>query len=142
MAKDDKGDFNTIRSKSAKELQEAEAVEEEKSTTSEYMDQDGTFRRTKDAYYFEVPVFPKALGKAPKSLGDGPFISRLPLEVCQRPISEAEALCFFQNGKTELLAISLVSVVRSSMLNFYTSNLMENMVLNLRVGQKRLKVMR
>ena len=104
LAKDDNGEFNTIRSKSAKELQEAEAVEEEKTTSSEYMDQDGTFRRTKDAYYFEVPVFPKVLGKVPKSLGDGPFISRLPLEVCQRPISESEALGFFQNGKTELLS--------------------------------------
>ncbi|MEE2924358.1 MAG: DNA topoisomerase 3 [bacterium] len=104
LAKDDNGEFNTIRSKSAKELQEAEAIEEEKTTSSEYMDQDGTFRRTKDAYYFEVPVFPKVLGKVPKSLGDGPFISRLPLEVCQRPISESEALGFFQNGKTELLS--------------------------------------
>ena len=48
-----------IRSKSAKELQEAEAVEEEKSTTSEYMDQDGTFRRTKDAYYLKYQYFQK-----------------------------------------------------------------------------------
>ena len=68
------------------------------------MNQEGTFRRTKDAYYFEVSEFPKVLGKAPKSLGDGPFISRLPVEVCQRSITETEALSFFQNGKTELLS--------------------------------------
>ncbi len=104
LAKDDDGSFKTIRSKSAKELQEAESVEEERTADSDYMSQEGTFRRTKDAYYFEVPAFPKALGKAPKSVGDGPFISRLPVEVCQRSITETEALSFFQNGKTELLS--------------------------------------
>tara|TARA_Y100000589_G_C27190279_1_gene644485 strand:- start:1069 stop:3624 length:2556 start_codon:yes stop_codon:yes gene_type:complete len=104
LAKDENGNYKTIRSKSAKELQEAESVEEEKSISSDYMNQEGTFRRTKDAYYFEVSEFPKVLGKAPKSLGDGPFISRLPVEVCQRSITETEALSFFQNGKTELLS--------------------------------------
>lgn len=103
LAKNDEGHFQPIRSKSTKELQDAESVEKEEHLASEFMAQEGVFRKTSDAFYFEVPVFPISLGKPPKSLGEGPFVGRLPLEVCQRIISETEALAFFQNGKTELL---------------------------------------
>lgn len=103
LAKDDNGEYKPIRSKSTKEMQEAEAVEKEQQEESSFMDQKGVFRKTSDAYYFEVADFPKALGKPPKSMIDGPFVGRLPVEVCQRNITEAEALSFFTNGKTELL---------------------------------------
>ncbi|MCJ8345757.1 topoisomerase C-terminal repeat-containing protein, partial [bacterium] len=58
---------------------------------------------TNEAFYFEGGDFPKVLGKRPKSAGDGPFVGRIPLLVCKRPINEEEALKFFQAGKTELL---------------------------------------
>ena len=95
--------YTSIRTKTTRELQEAESVENEKSMQSVHLEQDGTFRKTEEAYYFEVPKFPKVLGKPPKNFGEGAFVGRLPLEVCKRPISETEAESFFVDGKTDWL---------------------------------------
>lgn len=99
----DDGQYESIRAKSTKELQEKEEVEFEKKVESKYLSMPGTFKKTNEAFYFEGGDFPKVLGKRPKSAGDGPFVGRIPLLVCKRPITEDEALQFFQVGKTELL---------------------------------------
>jgi DNA topoisomerase III len=95
--------YTSIRTKTTRELQEVESVENEKSLQSVYLEQDGTFRKTAEAYYFEISKFPKVLGKPPKSFGEGSFVGRLPLEVCKRPMSETEAESFFCDGKTDWL---------------------------------------
>lgn len=96
-------EYKSTRSKSVAELASEEKVLDEKKLESGYLGQSGTFRRTQDAYYFEISEFPKVLGKAPKAMAKGPFIGRLPVEVCKRGISEEEAQCFFTEGKTDLL---------------------------------------
>jgi DNA topoisomerase-3 len=95
--------YESIRTKSTKELQELEQCLAEKKLDSEYLAQSGTFKKTDLAYYFEIPAFPKVLGKAPKNQTGKSFVARLPVEVCKRPMTEDEALQFFSNGKTELL---------------------------------------
>jgi DNA topoisomerase-3 len=102
LMKTDDG-FAPLRAKSTSELQEQETTEWEEPKSSTYFAQDGVFRKTNAAFYFEVPLFPKALGKPPKNHDGKNFVARLPREVCSRPMSEKEALSFFVDGKTELL---------------------------------------
>ncbi len=102
LQKQEDGSFISTRTKTVKELQEEEEFLSEEKISSEYMDQEGTFRVSSQAFYFEVPKFPKALGKKPPKAVE-PFVGRLPNEVCQRPITQEEAKEFFLKGKTSLL---------------------------------------
>ena len=101
--KTDEGDYEPIDSGSPKDLQNNEKLLIEKELHSDYLEQTGKYKKTESAYYFETESFPDILGKSPRNLEPGPFVSRLPSEVCKRAISETEADRFFVSGKTDFL---------------------------------------
>ena len=97
------GDYEPLKSKNTKDLQDEETVIFEKVIESGFMEQSGKFKQTKEAYYFEINDYPSVLGKSTGNFESSPFIARLPIEICKRLISVNEAYEFFLNGKTNLL---------------------------------------
>ena len=95
------GSFLLQKPKSVKDFQDEETIAQERTLQSDYFSLLGTFRVTDQAYYFESPEVPKVLKGKTKRLNEGPFIGRLPAEICKRSVSEAEAEAYFRDGATD-----------------------------------------
>jgi len=99
--KTEEGTFVVQKPKSVKDLQDEETIASERPLQSEYFALQGTFRITDQAYYFESTDVPKILKGKSKKFENGPFIGRLPAEICKRPVSEEEAESYFRDGATD-----------------------------------------
>ncbi|MBT3786631.1 DNA topoisomerase 3 [bacterium] len=95
------GTYVLQKPKSAQDMQDEETIESERLLDSDYFALQGTFRKTDQAFYFESKDVPKVLKGKSKKFENGPFVGRLPAEICKRPVTEEEAESYFRDGATD-----------------------------------------